>query len=169
MGAEALRLRSGLCIFVYSFAACASGCLKVRKNVQQKWRIEVRKERREAQYESDIKKKEVELIGNYEKGFKVYKNGKLKTGMISEVKKNAGFSDEEYSSRYEYIIEEEKLYKINKKNKKLLIFLKKHCNIAQRQMCAREKHSDGNLEENPLLAETRIFLRKTRRIILWQS
>lgn len=71
------------------------------------------------QYEIDIKKKEVELIGNYEKGFKVYKNGKLKTGMISEVKKNAGFSDEEYSSRYEYIIEEEKLYKINKKNKNI--------------------------------------------------
>ena len=67
------------------------------------------------EYEIDLKKKEVKLIGDYEKGFKVYKDGKLKTGMISELKSNV-FGIVNDKSLYDYILEDNKLYKIYKKN-----------------------------------------------------
>ena len=67
------------------------------------------------EYEIDLKKKEVNLIGDYEKGFKVYKDGKLKTGMISELKEEA-FNQKDYNSLYSYEVIDNKLYRIIKNN-----------------------------------------------------
>lgn len=82
------------------------------------------------EYEIDLKEKEIKLIGDYEKGFRVYRDGKLKTGMISELKENIGFGNEEVISNYEYKVIDNKLYKMFKDNQDIkTVLYNKEVNI----------------------------------------
>lgn len=72
------------------------------------------------QYEIDIDKKEVKEIGNTEKGYLVYKDNKLKTGMISELKKSKTLWIKEKDNSF-YTYENSKyLYKNINKNRDLV-------------------------------------------------
>lgn len=61
------------------------------------------------EYEVNIKKKEITIIGNKEDGYKVYKNGRLKTGMLGELKSSSKWSTYDDKSIYTYEVNEDSI------------------------------------------------------------
>lgn len=112
------------------------------------------------EYEINLRKKEVEEIGNYEQGFKVYKDGKFKTALISEVKDSVPFNINKSKSLYEYLIKDNSLYKINKNNKELKTLIYKGNVEIKNEKDNSLIFLDGNTlyKYNPLFGLKRILV-----------
>lgn len=68
------------------------------------------------EYEIDIVKKKIEIVGDENQGYKVYKDGKLKVGMISELKNKERWNNSKKDNKYSYYSTEEGVFRTLKEN-----------------------------------------------------